>query len=43
MKTEEAELIYNWADPVTSKNNYTKATPENPGTEVVIYGVAPRE
>jgi lipoprotein-anchoring transpeptidase ErfK/SrfK len=43
MKTEEAELIYNWADPVTSENNYTKATPENPGTEVVIYGVAPRE
>lgn len=43
MKTEEAELMYNWAGPVTSWDNYTKATDENPGTEVIIYGVAPNE
>ncbi len=43
MKTEEAELIYNWADPATGDQNYTKATDENPGTEVVIYGEAPVE
>lgn len=43
MKTEEAELIYNWSDPVAGDKNYTKATDENQGTEVVIYGVAPRE
>jgi lipoprotein-anchoring transpeptidase ErfK/SrfK len=43
MKTEEAELIYNWAGPVTGDKNYTKASKENLGTEVVIYGTAPLE
>ena len=42
MKTEDAEQIYNWANPPT-EGNTTYATKENPGTEVVIYGTAPTE
>lgn len=42
MKTEEAGLIYNWADPNLGDNQSGRATPENPGTEVIIYGTAPR-
>lgn len=42
MKTEDAEKIYNWADPPTV-GYVTYPTKENPGTEVVIYGVAPLE
>ncbi len=43
MRTEEAGLIYEWAGPVSGTNKYTKATTENPGTEVIIFGVAPKE
>jgi lipoprotein-anchoring transpeptidase ErfK/SrfK len=43
MKTEEAELLYNWAGPDTGEKTSMRATTENPGTEVVIYGVAPKE
>lgn len=39
---ENAEKLYNWAHPV-STGNTTYANEENPGTEVVIYGVAPNE
>jgi hypothetical protein len=42
MKTEEAGLLYNWAMPNLGENKSGKATVENPGTEVIIYGVAPK-
>ncbi len=43
MKTSEAELIYNWANPVLPEGkNSTVSTPENPGTTVIIYGVTPK-
>lgn len=41
MKTEEAGLLYNWATPNTGDNKSGRATAENPGTEIKIYGVAP--
>lgn len=39
---ENAGLLYNWANPYGEAGT-TLATSENPGTKVVIYGVAPRE
>lgn len=42
MKTEEAELLFYWADPVLDEKNSIRATEENPGTEVIIYGIAPK-
>jgi len=42
MKTEEVEKIYFWAQPdLPGGKLSTRATPENPGTRVVIYGKAP--
>ena len=44
MKTEEVALLYDWAHPVIpAGKKSTPATKENPGTTVVIYGVAPQE
>jgi hypothetical protein len=37
-----AGKLYEWADPVAN-GNITNASNSNPGTEVVIYGVAPGE
>lgn len=43
MKTEEAELIYYWAQPnLPDGKKSVSATEENPGTPVIIYGEAPR-
>lgn len=42
MRTEEAELLYYWASPTSGEERSTKATKDDPGTEVIIYGVAPR-
>ena len=42
MRTEEAKLIYDWADPPTDGYT-TRATSDNPGTRIVIYGQAPNE
>ncbi len=42
MKTEDAEQVYNWANPPTDGST-TYATKENPGTEIVIYGTPPKE
>ncbi|KKP46220.1 MAG: hypothetical protein UR39_C0014G0011 [Candidatus Woesebacteria bacterium GW2011_GWA1_33_30] len=42
MKTEEAGLLYNWADPNLGSKGSGRTTHYNPGTQVVIYGVAPR-
>jgi len=41
MKTEEAGLIYNWAKPDLGNKWSVFADDENPGTQIVIYGVAP--
>lgn len=43
MKTEEAALIYAWANPDIGEAKSGRATEENPGTEVIIYGVAPKK
>jgi lipoprotein-anchoring transpeptidase ErfK/SrfK len=42
MKTEEAGLIYNWALPDLGEKKSGRSTKDNPGTEVIIYGVAPK-
>jgi hypothetical protein len=41
MKTEEVAQLYYWADPALGDKPSIKATSENQGTQVVIYGVAP--
>ena len=42
MKTSEAGIIYNWADPkLPEGRNSGVASQENPGTKVIIYGKAP--
>ncbi|MBI2049491.1 L,D-transpeptidase [Candidatus Roizmanbacteria bacterium] len=42
MKPEDAEKIYSFVSP-SSSNHTTFATAENPGTQIVIYGVTPKE
>jgi lipoprotein-anchoring transpeptidase ErfK/SrfK len=43
LKTPEAGLIYNWSNPtIPEGKTSTNANKENPGTEIVIYGTAPR-
>lgn len=42
MKTEEAQTIYYWAKPDLQGKESIRATADNPGTEIVIYGVAPQ-
>lgn len=41
LKTEEAEKLYNWALPDLKGKTSIKATEDNPGTKVIIYGKAP--
>lgn len=42
MKTPEAGLIYNWSDPqIPSGKNSTNSSHDNPGTQIIIYGVTP--
>lgn len=42
MRTEDAGVIYEWANPVLPEGKRSGlATDDNPGTEVIIYGVAP--
>lgn len=41
MKTEEAAMLYHWADPDVGDKKTARATKDNPGTRVVIYGTAP--
>jgi lipoprotein-anchoring transpeptidase ErfK/SrfK len=43
MKTEEAGLLYQWANPNLGDKTSDYATEDNPGTEIVIYGEAPWE
>lgn len=42
MKTEEAGIIYDWTNPVLGNKKSIRATEDNQGTEIIIYGVAPR-
>jgi lipoprotein-anchoring transpeptidase ErfK/SrfK len=42
MKTEEVEQLYYWANPDIGSKKSGRATEDNPGTEVIIYGVAPK-
>lgn len=39
MRTEEAKLIYDWADPISTGYS-TLVTSQNPGTPITIYGKA---
>jgi lipoprotein-anchoring transpeptidase ErfK/SrfK len=42
MKTSEAALIYEWSDPRIPENKKTvRSTPDNPGTQIIIYGKTP--
>lgn len=41
MKTEDAALLYQWANPVLGDKRSVRATQENPGTTIIIYGTAP--
>lgn len=42
MKTEEAGLLYQWAQPELPAGKLSVyASDDNPGTEVIIYGTAP--
>ena len=42
MRPSEAGIIYNWANPELPEGKRSGlATEDNPGTEIVIYGVAP--
>lgn len=43
MRLEDAELLYYWAEPELKDNESIRATPDNPGTELTIYGEAPAE
>jgi lipoprotein-anchoring transpeptidase ErfK/SrfK len=43
MKTEEAEKIFYWTNPTVGGGSTIRASEYDPGTEIVIYGVAPRE
>jgi hypothetical protein len=42
MKTPEAEKLYYWAQPNLNDKGSIRATEDNPGTEIVIYGAAPK-
>lgn len=42
MKTEEAALLYYWASPDLQGKSSITASKENPGTKVIIYGIAPQ-
>jgi lipoprotein-anchoring transpeptidase ErfK/SrfK len=42
MKTSEAAIIYEWSNPqIPNTKNTVRSTPENPGTQIVIYGKTP--
>ena len=43
MKNDEAEMLYYWSQPSTGDKKSIRASEDDPGTEVVIYGEAPKE
>jgi hypothetical protein len=42
MKISEAGLLYEWALPDTGEKRSIRASEDNPGTTVIIYGETPR-
>lgn len=43
MKTPEAGIIYNWSTPIIPEGKTSiNSSKDNPGTEIVIYGTAPK-
>ncbi len=43
MRTEDAAVLYEWTAPNSGSNTSSRVTVNDRGTEVVIYGVAPKE
>lgn len=43
MKNDEAEMLYYWSQPSVGDNKSIRASAEDPGTEITIYGEAPKE
>jgi len=43
MKTEEVEKLYYWAMPELQGKSSITASENNPGTQVIIYGIAPQK
>ena len=43
MKTEEVALLYYWADPKLNGERSVRASNDNQGTEIIIYGETPKE
>lgn len=43
MKTEDAEMLFYWTQPSTGEKKAIRADASNPGTEITIYGEAPKE
>lgn len=41
MRTEDAEALFYWSDPVVGEAKTVKATKDDPGTEIMIYGITP--
>lgn len=41
MKTEEVEQLYYWANPELGDKQSIRASVDNPGTKIIIYGKAP--
>ena len=41
MKEEDVKQIYYWANPELKGQQGIKATQDNPGTEIIIYGETP--
>lgn len=41
LKNEDAEKLFYWTGPHLGDARTIKATPENPGTPVIIYGITP--
>ncbi len=42
MKAADAEALYNWTTPDVGDKRWVKASEENSGTTVIIYGTTPR-
>ncbi len=43
MRTEDAEILFNWTGPNIGSQKSGKVSKDNPGTLIVIYGETPRE
>lgn len=43
MRTEDAETLFYWSDPAVSEAKVVKATKDNPGTKITIYGETPQD